>query len=266
MRAVALAPRILEYALAALLAFLLVRILLSAFAPLPTPRGDALAAATGAVGAAPAVLEAKNPFPKVAVAAAPEDVAPDVADTSLDLVLRGAWPGPEGGSAIIQTPDARQNRYAVGDEIVAGARLSAVYADQVIIDRAGAREALRFENKSAYEPAARATEPTASAPSPPTGAAVKITDIIRIGPGRDAAGNPGFALSPGADRGAFARLGFEEGDILRRINGARPPANPGELAGLIERVAGDGGAELVVERDGTEKTISISLNDTGTRE
>ena len=62
--------------------------------------------------------------------------------TSLALTLYGVRlnEGTGQGSAILATPDGIQSSYAVGDEIMSGVVLKAVFFDHVTIDRGGAEE------------------------------------------------------------------------------------------------------------------------------
>ncbi|MEZ5893082.1 MAG: type II secretion system protein N [Parvularculaceae bacterium] len=262
----AAAPRYAEYALTVLIGVFATIIFILIFAPLPTPKGDALAAAAAKAPRVEAPLAAINPFPKSPAVVTTADVAPDVADTSLDLTLTGVWPAENGGSAIIRMSDGKEKRFAVGDQIVPGAVLAGVYGDQVIIDRNGAREALRFEKKAVFAPVRTPVEtpqnlrqgPVVAAPNP-----ADLSSLVRFGPGTDADGNPAIAIFPGSNAQAFTRMGFRARDVLRRINGAPPPANPGELPSLLKSVIENGGANIVVERDGVETTIVMSLTDTG---
>ncbi len=262
------APRIAEFAFAALIAFLLARLAIAFFAPLPTPQGDALAAASSGAPKQQAAVSGRNPFPQVAVAAAPAETAPDVAETSLDLTLTGVWPG-ENGSAIIRKPDGTQARFAIGDTIVSGVTLAAVYADQVLIEQNGVREALRFETKiSPQQSTAPAAPPAPSGVSPAnaaTNAGASLTQFLRLAPASDAGGAPAIAVYGGVDRRAFDRAGLRDGDILKSVNGAPPPLTPNELAGLLTQISRVGSATIVVERDGAAKQVTLSLQESGSR-
>ncbi len=65
--------------------------------------------------------------------------------TAQSFRLHGVRAGGGGsGSAIIGTPDGRQESFAVGDEIAPGVRLQSVAADHVVLARGGVRTPLRF--------------------------------------------------------------------------------------------------------------------------
>lgn len=264
------APRIAEWGLLALIAFLLARIAIDLFAPLPLPKGERLAAVS-AVNRETAQVIGRNPFPVSAQAAAPVADAPDVAETALDLGLNGVWPAEEKPSAIIRRPDGKQRRYAVGEDIVPGVRLVEVYADRAIIEQNGVREAVRFENKKPIDrPAPQQNQP---APAPPAQqspdkianlqGAGALDNLVRFGLGVDPNGGAAVMVFAGRDRAAFEAAGFRDGDIVRTINGVAPSANPSQMSALLGEIGKTGAATVVIERDGVQQTLALSLSQSG---
>jgi general secretion pathway protein C len=84
--------------------------------------------------------------------------------SSLDLVLVGTRVDAASGrgSAIIATPDGRQQSIGVGEEIMPGVRLAAVDFESVTLDRGGARETLYIDQSTpqpAPAPASAGAEP-----------------------------------------------------------------------------------------------------------
>lgn len=264
----AVAPRIAEWALLALIAFLLARTLIAFFAPLPLPQGDRLAAA-GARVPERAQVEARNPFPASAeLPVADAGPVENLSETALDLGLTGVWPAENAQSAIIRRPDGKQRRYAVGEEIVPGVRLVEVHPDHVVIDQDGVRESLRFENKAPIEraaPASRPAPPPADAPEKiqnltPQGS---LNNLVRFGLGVDPEGGAAVMIFAGRNRAAFERAGFRDGDIIRSINGVAPSPNPAEMSSLINQIVSVGAASVVVERNGAAQTLTLSLSELG---
>ncbi|QJB70380.1 type II secretion system protein N [Parasphingorhabdus halotolerans] len=95
--------------------------------------------------------------------------------TSLQLTLFGIRmnEGSGLGSAILAGPDGVQESYAVGDEIVAGAKLHNVQFDHVVIDRGGALESLYMDQSVPAEtvnPQLHEVTPPAVEPAPPPSA------------------------------------------------------------------------------------------------
>ncbi|WP_395072724.1 type II secretion system protein N [Hyphococcus sp.] len=256
------APRLAELLLVAFIAYLLALATWAFFAPLPVPKGDRLAALPAAQSNQ-TQLNARNPFPKAAIDAAPIEAGPELAETALDLTLTGVWPGAEGGSAIIRRPDGKERRFETGEEIVSGVKLIAVYGDQVVIEQNGVRESLRFETKAQVERRVVAPKESAPAVTPPkisnNGLAdMEAGDAFRLAPARNSAGNLSLAVYAGSNRALFERTGLRDGDIIVSINGSAAPASPGEILALIGGSAQPGKINLVVERDGEKQTIALS--------
>lgn len=264
------APRIAELLLAALTAYLLALAAWAVFAPLPVPNGDKLAAISPATPDQQ-VTTARNPFPKVEFVAAPEAAGPDLEETALDLTLTGVWPEPEEASAIVRRPDGKERRFAVGEDIVPGVKLVAVYGDQIVIEQNGVRESLRFESKA---PVGRRTEVAAS--SAPADESKKINNsgvldgalggrAFKLAPTRNSAGNAALAVFAGDDPALFEKAGLKDGDIIQSINGKSVSSAPGEVLAALGAAAQSGNVNLVVERDGRNQLVVLSVEGAGIR-
>lgn len=267
--------RFVEIGLVLVFGVLLALIALKLLAPLPLPQGDRAAGLAAPAQSGPLVV--KNPFPTAEIAPIFEEAAPTVADTTLDLTLTGVWVEAAGGSATIKTPDGKQGRYAVGDEIVNGVRLDAVYADQVIINRSGVRESLRFESKTAgagspstlgaRRPAAQA-QPSAAQGAPLRGGPTsvtsslsgKISEFMRLAPATDSDGNLVIDIYAARDRQTFNAYGLKDGDRLVSVNGLPPPTNPAALRAAMNALQRDSQAVFIVRRDGQEIPVTLRLD------
>ncbi|MEX0645806.1 MAG: type II secretion system protein N, partial [Parvularculaceae bacterium] len=201
-----------------------------------------------------------NPF-RLSKAAAPallSETPPDAAETTLDLTLHGAWADPEGGSAIIKTPDGKQKRFSVGETICCGATLERVYGDQVTILRGGVREALRLPRNIPQAGAAPASAAVEVAPeAAPTVAG--LTDVVQIEVDKGASGSIRLRLYSGADDALFEGLGLRNGDSLVSINGEAAPTDLNGFAALMERLTSVTSASVIVEREGVRMPLEISL-------
>lgn len=267
------APRFAEWLLLALTAFFLAKAAIAFFAPLPLPKGDKLASAGAAsAGDEDRQVTARNPFPAASEAAAPVvDATADVEETALDLGLNGVWPAAEKPSAIIRLPDGEQRRFAIGEEIVNGVRLAAVHSDHVIIEQNGVRESLRFENKAPIErPAPVQNQPSATPQEQDPSEKIEnlpsrdmLNGLVRLGLGVDPEGAPAVMVFAGRDRAAFEKAGFQDGDIVRAINGTEPSSNPAKMSELLNQISRAGSASVTIERDGVRKTLAISLSQSG---
>lgn len=97
----------------------------------------------------------------------------DAPETTLDLKLHGVRLGAVSrtGTATIQTPDRKQNVYAIGDEIIDGVVLEAIFPESVTISRRGVAESVRLSERYAADrqmDAIKARHARVRAPAPPT--------------------------------------------------------------------------------------------------
>jgi type II secretion system protein C len=266
---VTVAPTLTEVLLVLILGFLMAKIAISLISPLPLPEGD-IAIRTGSA-AQNEPLTVKSPFPALVLdeevveeGAAPEDVE----DTTLNLTLTGVWAEDEGaGSATITTPDGKQGRFALGDTIVPGVTLVGVYSNQVMISRDGEREALRFEKKEgASSPLPRrATQRPGGNGGSASVSSGAINNILRFAPVAKEGGGLAIEVYGNRDRNTFAALGFQDGDRLVSINGRPAPTDPRELSSLVSLLQHQASARFVVERDGEEIPLVVSLDKAGIR-
>ncbi|MBU2478975.1 MAG: hypothetical protein KKA36_07775, partial [Gammaproteobacteria bacterium] len=74
----------------------------------------------------------------------------DAPDTRLNLVLRGVLSSdePDGARAIIAEPNGNENFFRVGSALPGGAELKEIYADRIILMRAGRHETLRLPREA----------------------------------------------------------------------------------------------------------------------
>ena len=248
-----------ELILVIILAVLLSKIAIALFAPLPVPSGAVVASAPTAARS----LETGpvlNPFPETPVTAI-ADTSEVVADTDLNLTLMGTWAEGDGeGSAAIKTPDNKQDRFSVGDEIINNVVLDEVYADHIVINRNGAREALRFETKASAPRQRRAPTPRQPATDPNKINNRGLLDIIRIAPGRDIDGATTVELYASRNRAAFSRLQLKNGDVLQSIDGEPIPTDPSQLVAKFEELKNAGSVTLEVKRDNEIIPITIGAD------
>jgi type II secretion system protein C len=170
------------------------------------------------------------------------------AATSGGLRLKGVvapTPGRTAG-AIFNTGAARDIAVPLDDEVQAGVKLVEVNRDHVIVTRAGVRERIDLEVRTAASPAAGARQSpgfklnVARAGTNAFTFARKDLDNALKDPqqmaylGRIGQGANGVRLED-APPGSLARkLGLEPGDILKRING-QAVNSPGDLARLYQQ-------------------------------
>lgn len=212
-----------------------------------------------------------DPFFRTENAAGPAQV------TGLSLRLFGTRlnEGSGQGSAIIATPDGVQSSYVAGDQIMPGVVLKEVAFDHVVIDRGGNVESLFIDQSdeatTPAEPAgpAAASAPAAqvagsnSGPSSSSGGSLTasmITRDIALEPRTEAGRVTGVIVSAKGGGDAFAKAGFQAGDILTRING-RPVASSADIEGLKAKLKPGEHLYLMVERGAATVPVNIILSE-----
>lgn len=191
-----------------------------------------------------------------------------------ELQLRGLMSGGDEAFAIIADARGRERVYRVGDELPDGARLVAIEALQVLLERDGRREALALERElSARRSAAdssrsdaRSSREAASsgfqAPAgisaaslqAPVSPATGLADQISVMP---VAGG-GFRVRPGRDATLFADLGLQVNDVVTAVNG-QPLTSRDQVQALFTDVLRGGEVSITINRQGREMTLRPDL-------
>lgn len=250
-----------EIALTAAIGVVLASIFWSIFGPVTSP--------STAPRAAPAPVEAApsgpiDPFRMASAEIAPPGdelgAGPDLAETTLNLVLHGTWITEDGGAAFIKTPDEKQGRYSIGDTITNGVTLEKVFRDQVVINRGGARESLRLINRDQSPSFKGAASPAQESKidSDVSGLA-SIGNLIIAQPELDDVGNVRLILQPAADEEAFEDLGLRAGDALVAVDNKPIGADVAAGLQLVASIKGRPNVTISVERDGVVMPISLAL-------
>jgi general secretion pathway protein C len=199
----------------------------------------------------------------------------DAPDTTLNLQLTGivSREVSEVGQAIIAggRGGGESRAYSVGDTIqnADGARLHAVYADRVILNRSGRLEALRLPKELASRAPTRGSPRLAPPPRPVdssgslreviTDNASRITDIIRLAPHLEEGQMIGFRINPGRDRDSFTALGLEPGDVITDVNGTTL-SDPTAGLTVFEALGEATMANVTVLRNGTPQVLVIDTS------
>lgn len=168
------------------------------------------------------------------------------------------------GSAIIATPDGVQSSYVAGDQIMPGVVLKQVAYDHVVIDRGGAVENLFLDQSSGSSAPTEggAREAGAGAPAQPAAGpltAEMATRDIAFQPRADGGRVTGVVVSTrGGD--AFAKAGFEPGDILTQVNG-RAVTSAADIEGLKAQLKPGARLFVMVERGAATVPVNIVLGE-----
>ena len=222
------------------------------------------------------IILKNNPF----ASEVEEDVIVTAPETSLNLQLDGlrmSNAANVAGNAIIRTPNGQSENYQVGDEIIAGVTLERILSDRVIINRDGANETLMLGGRQAgltvigdesmvVSPVtdAGALGGVDTSPNLPEieariiGPEILFT-AMRAEPARTERGASGYRLFARGDSAAMRSAGFEPGDILLQFNNTSVADT--DLEELFERFGQVQSATLLVERDGVDRIIRLSIGE-----
>ncbi len=235
--------------------------------------------ALGAEPEPPAVAAAgEAPRPGVDLAAivnahlfgiAPQSGDPSAAPvTSANLTLAGtlAQADPAQGWAIIGASGQTARVYATGAALPGGSRLVAVYADRVILDRSGVRESLMLPRLSggarpmlaAYAPAG-SSSPASLADSVRQLIAqdpAAATELLRPQPVFAGGTLRGYRVYPGRNRGQFARLGLQPGDLVTAVNGSALD-DPNRGLEILRSIGANSAVTLTIDRNGQTQQLAI---------
>ncbi|GFE79644.1 hypothetical protein GCM10011487_16440 [Steroidobacter agaridevorans] len=148
--------------------------------------------------------------------------APDASDPQR-LILVSTSPGrtPYEGTARLGPDPAEPQTYVAGAVLANGAELVEIHADRVLLKRGTETATLYVAGGGAGAAAALTSLRAADVPAPSAKrAAYSITNIIRSAPHYENGLMDGLEIFPGKDRGAFAQLGLQSGDVIFAIDGA----------------------------------------------
>lgn len=222
------------------------------------------------------LISQQNWFGKYQRVAAPVKQPEPVAETRLNVVLRGIAFGTRPGAVIEE--GGKQQVYLQGERLGShNAVIEEINRDHVMLRYQGKMERLSLAeeerstvavtNKKAVSDEAKqaVAEPAASAPVEIPAAVrqalakdpQKIFNYIQLTPVRKE-GIVGYAVKPGADRSLFDASGFKEGDIAIALN-QQDFTDPRAMIALMRQLPSMDSIQLTVLRKGARHDISIAL-------
>lgn len=196
----------------------------------------------------------------------------DAPDTRLNLNLLGILAGGERDSRALIAPDGGEEKpFAIGDTVVSGTKLEAIFPDRVILVRSGKYETLRL-NKDAPS-TATTYSPVADAPAPNAGTTAmlgkirdeimadptKASSYLRVQPASVNGQLKGYRIYPGREREAFKELGLRPGDLVTSVNGIQLDDTQKALQ-LLSDLGQATAVSLTIERGGQVQNLNLSLN------
>lgn len=208
-----------------------------------------------------------------------QTAAEDAPETRLQLELLGVYAAEdqsEASRAIIAETSADAEIYAIGDTISRNVTLHSVFADRVVISRAGTLETLRMERDELSASAATRNGSSRNATSsgnltardPQQLAEIRnellqnpgeVTNYIRVVPASSGGRQRGYRIYPGRERALFEAAGMRPGDLVTAVNGTRLDSAQGAMS-LLNELRDARSINVTVERGGNEQNYTLSIN------
>lgn len=196
-----------------------------------------------------------------------------LAPTSLKLVLLGTIAGDEESArAIIQDERERsQNIYRQGDTIQ-GAVIQMILRGKVVL-RVGEKDEVLMMAEQAQKSvsSAQAKGDESAGEGPSKAIVIKREEIdeslqninemmtqVRIRPYFKAGKADGLIVSQIKGGSIFAKLGLNNGDIIKTVNGA-PIKSPEDAVSLYQTLKGGTGLEMNISRKGRPRTLNYEI-------
>ncbi|RJS91755.1 type II secretion system protein GspC [Salinisphaera sp. Q1T1-3] len=213
-------------------------------------------------------------------------------ETHLNLTLTGIIADSQGNQsrALIKNPQNEQDGYRVGQSIVSGVELHAIYPAKVILDRNGRFETLTLESvkkaqsltglqrqasPSATARSSRGQADTASAGGSPSSngdLGSQLSDVrrkimadpssaqryIRLQPERQDGNLVGYRIFPGQDKSLFDKAGLKSGELVTAING-QSLDNPAASLKMLGNLAHASSATITVQDGGQSRTVRVDF-------
>ena len=196
-------------------------------------------------------------------------------DTRLDLTLLGilSATAERGSRALIGASNGEEKPYSIGDDVVRGVSLQAIFPDRVILSRAGQLETLRLNKDGPATPLTAAAAQAEPAAALGADTAVMLSNIrtqvladptraaehIRVQPASVNGQLRGYRLYPGRDRTAFTAAGLRPGDLVTQVNGIQLN-DAGTALQMLGQLSEATNLTVVVERGGQQQTLNVNFN------
>jgi general secretion pathway protein C len=261
---------------------------------IPAPDIQKTSQLQGAISSTPTTQRNNNELDNVAklhlfgVAGAvktPKKIDTKAPETRLNLTLHGVFVGDEAekGEAIIGTSGNVQKYYKVGNAVMSGVTLEAVFSDRVVLLRNGRSEVLRFPKVSqsraiptsgSSQRSNRSTRSSSQVGIGPGSAGgrdlkkysnllreepLKVFEYIRFVPVKSREGMKGYRILPQKNRELYNQLGVRPSDLVTAVNGISL-SNDQEAMKLIDQLKDAQNIQVEIVRNGKPRTLSFDLN------
>ena len=194
-------------------------------------------------------------------------------ETRLDLKLIGIIAGSraEESRALIAQQGSIEKSFAIGDDIVRGVTLQAIFPDRVILSRDGQLETLRIDPLSGAGSTYVAPTQASSVDIGSSNTALsharqemlqdpnKAADYIRVQANNSDGQLHGYRVYPGKKANVFNNAGLRSGDLVTSVNGT-PLDDTQKALQMLNDLSKAGSVSLTVDRGGQIQTINVPFN------
>jgi general secretion pathway protein C len=196
--------------------------------------------------------------------------------TSLNLLLTGVMMSGANSFAFISINGANETSFGIGEEILAGATLHAVYPDRVLLRRGGALESLVLKDNSALPEGSIVTAPQIRNDAPLAGIRgsgsnftverntltqqMQKPEFLKQALMVPNAGG-GFLVREIQPGSVYEKLGMRTGDVIRSVNG-QPINNMEEVMKLYQQLGGVnhvGSLAIEITRGGRSESLQYNI-------
>lgn len=196
------------------------------------------------------------------------EVCEDCPETRQNLTLKGivAATDPDLSAAIIEDASKEEETYQIGQPIVSGATLHAVYADRVVLNENGNLTNLTLPAEFVRpSPSTVRRNQRASSRRAPEQQSIqqvvsqnvaRLADVIRPTPYFVNGQQQGYRVYPGRDRRQFAALGLRPGDLIKEIDG-QSLTDPTQAMKIFQSLGSADQVTVTVERDGQPQSLTL---------
>jgi len=222
-------------------------------------------------------LLSANLFGQADVAAGQNLSPSSIPLTSLNLVLTGVMVGGTNNFAFISINGSNETAFGLGEEILSGATLHAVYPDRAVLRRGGALESLVLKDSLALPEGAIVTSPQFRKDAPLAGIRGSGGNSFTVERSTltQQMQKPEFLsqalMVPNAGGGflvreiqpgsVYEKLGVRTGDVIRSVNG-QPINNMDEVMKLYQQLGGVnqiGSVVIEVTRGGRTESLQYNI-------
>ena len=184
-----------------------------------------------------------------------------------NLSLRGTIASEIAAAAVAIIADGgdEEKIYLIGDPVMSGVKLHAVYADRVVLNENGVLTNLRLPQdfpqgtqivRRNTTTTSRTSNNTRSIQAVVAQNVSRLADVIRPTPYFVNGQQQGYRVYPGRNRAQFTALGLRPGDLIKDIDG-QSLSDPSQAMQIFQSLGDADQVSVTVERNGQPETLVL---------